>query len=1038
MGLGDTLESCRNWLIFRPGAKLYTDEMLLRTLNAGQTSRRDVAVFEPLIRSMAGAPWFCIDEFDEYADWGMWLTSQRAWLRRLLMDCALRQDDAQDRESSNTEDDPAWTNAVSKEPEWMHLALLRIGLDVASLSGKDERARHTGWQRIVEILEQESRFFGGRLANVDDTGATFVFGESSLHAGYRWQALRAAIALATQIPAPAAPHIGLSAGGVLIAHDPTGERQVRGLRVKLVEHIALAGAENEIVVDDGFSEFVPYFGLKPKSSRRFRGFPRESVIFGRQVAEFRLADLPPIWGMDTVFVGRDPDLGRMKTLLREAQSGRMRSLVVEGRPGIGKTRAVWEFARRCLAKGTRVQWFSGRAEIAEQPWAVLYEWFSRFLVAHVGPVGERLDHMLAMRGISLSASGKGAMRHFIEHRFVALADRKEFASIVLRLVEDAGLVVIDDAQWIDQASAQLLEKVFGKLDCSLVISTRRERGSEGLSLSSSEICLLGPLDDLAAGRLIDNLAGSEGFDAGLRQTCLLQARGVPLYLVTGVARRNMDGPAGEFFTFVCNAVKPVLPVLGAAALLGLQWRLSDLSELVGPDLARKATEYASRANIVIGYDPDNWTFSHPLVREEMIERLGSGERAQLAEAAAALFMRRAEPARAAALLEIAGKHEMARNAWLQGAQAAIEVEDAEAACELFAHVERLGYPSGQIGLWARIFHARALIVRDGYGTPATRQLCHEVMHHLPTLPSGEGDEIAFSTRSLLYAGSGGENKTVGLNYAASLAATASNPTQHLAAEWALGTTLFWLGRFSEARPYLEAVLAKAAELSFAERTHYFPSDPWVFASIMYAWLRWFVGDPLWHEQVDDFVKEACASKLKQDACIALSFEAALRYSAGDVERFSECAATAYQVATGEGFVLWEVISGLLVAVVGARAGRPPNLESLRAAEEGVGFAYPAGINSARWLMAEALVSAGLMNEALIVIGHALDDAERCEHAYCLPDIWRLKSVAHAKLGEGDAAHVARQQARELALAMGARGWLTHWEEWLNDKALATG
>lgn len=1033
LGLGGVLEVGRDWLVFRPGTMLYTDEMLLRALSVGTADSSKVAVFEPILRSMAKAQWFDIDGLDECTDWRVWLGSQRAMFSRLLRDGLFRPGQAHGGPSFTTADNPVRAGPAAVDMEWTHLALLRVGIDVASLSGSDERERHGNWQRLVVLLEQESRFFGGRLACVDDTGATFVFGETSLHAGYRWQALRAAIALASHISAPTAPHIGLSAGGVLVARGPSGVCDIRGLRVKLVEHIARAAVDNEIVVDDGFADFVPYFGLKPKEARRFRGFPRISRLFGRRVPEIRLTDLPPIWGMDNAFVGREPDLARMKILLREAQAGRGRNLVVEGRPGIGKTRIVWEFARQCLVQGARVQWFSGRAEIARQPWAALYEWLTRFADAHAGPVGERFDHMLSLRNIAFIGTERKVLLHFVQHRFVALADRMEFARAILRLIEEANLVVIDDAQWIDPASGQLLLKVFAKLERTLLVATRRAGESGYLPIPGAEIRHLGPLDDSAANRLIDNLAGPEGPDMKRRRACLAQARGVPLYLVAGIARRDADGPAGEVLTSMCNAVKPALEALGAAALLGLQWRLSDLSALVGPEVARAATECARQAHIVIGYDPDTWAFAHPMVCEEMMARLGAGERTRLAEAAAALFLKRAEQARAASLLEIAGKTEAARNAWLEGGRAAMELEDAEAACELFGHLERLGYPPGHDGLRARILHARACIVRDGYGNPAARQLCGKVMDLLPAFPGSEVDEIAFSAQCLLYSGSGGESKTVGLGYANALAATARNPVQNLAAEWAQGTTLFWLGRFSEARPYLEAVLAKAAKHPFEERTRYFPSDPRVFASIMYAWLLWFVGDPRWHEQIDEFVNEACASRLKQDACIALTFEAALRYSAGDAGRFSESALIAYNIASAEGFMLWEAIAGLLAAIAGTHSGYVPDPKSLHAAEEAIGFAYPAGINSARWLMAEVLVSAGMMGDALEVIQRALDDAGRCEHSYCLPDIWRLKAIAHGALRKDDEACEARNEAWKLAQAMGALGWQARWKESLEGR-----
>lgn len=1028
-GFDGALEIGRDWVTFRCHAGLLTDEMLLRALAGGEA-----ADFSPLASKLTESPWCDLGGrgAEEGDDWHAWLSTRREALERLRQEWLRRAG----KIAAGAKLSPA-PGAPPPDPEpaaleWMHLALLRVEFDPPAAVHADERQGYAGLNRLVETLEQECRYFGGRLAATDATGATFAFGAASLHAGYRWMALRAAAALSSSMPASTAARMGLCAGGVLVECAPDGLIEVRGARVKLVERIALAADEGSLAADESFADLAPQLGLAPMGTRCFRGFNRESMLYGRRLSEWTLPELPPLQDRAS-FVGRDAEMMRLDAAAQEAEQGARRVLVLEGRPGIGKTRLIREFALRLRARGVDVHWFSCRAETAGQPWAALYEWLTRRLPGHAGSMAERLDDLAATRQAMLSPAEKDVLRHFLERRFVAQADHGALARACLKLMEGGGLVVIDDAHWLDGASARLLAMVLGQLPAALVVLTRRPQATEGFSLPGAQTLTMEPLDEAAAERLLHDLLGPEA-DASVRRSRLVQARGVPLFLVAGCAGREGDSATGELFTFLCNRVRFAVPALGAAALLGMQFRLSDLERLVGLDGAREALEQAAREHLVVGYDPDNWAFFHPLAREALLDALAPEQRAALAARAAALFMRRGETVRAAALFETAGQPDAARDAWLAGANAALDAEDALAACELFGHVERLGYPPGAEGLWARVRHARARIVHEGYGTPPTSRLCGEVLDLLPGYATDDAPEIAFHALALLYLWSGGADQESGLAYAARLAQAASDdPVKRLTADWAHGNTLMWLGRFDEARRYFEIVLDACPRFSLAERTRYFTSDPWVFASTTYALLLWFVGEEGWRARIETFVAQACASPLKQDACVALFFEAAIRMSAGEDERFAAAAAAAHDIALAEGFIFWEVLSGLEVAVAHARTGRAIDPAALMQAEAAVTQAYPAGINSARWLMAEALVAAGMIPEALDVIGRALEDAHRCEHAYCLPDIWRLKARAHEALGADHAARQASLRAHEMARQMGAYGWIARWREVLTGR-----
>ena len=144
---------------------------------------------------------------------------------------------------------------------------------------------------------------------------------------------------------------------------------------------------------------------------------------------------------------------------------------------------------------------------------------------------------------------------------------------------------------------------------------------------------------------------------------------------------------------------------------------------------------------------------------------------------------------------------------------------------------------------------------------------------------------------------------------------------------------------------------------------------------------------------------------------------------GNDALFAQHAIEAQQIALAEGYEFWAMISGLLVAILEARAGHALNDDWLGMCEVGVEQAYRAGLNSVRWFMAEAWAAAACWDAVLEVASRAEQDAAWCEHYYCLPDILWLKARAHTARDELELASAAMNKAREIATQMEAWGWL---------------
>jgi DNA-binding SARP family transcriptional activator len=156
-------------------------------------------------------------------------------------------------------------------------------------------------------------------------------------------------------------------------------------------------------------------------------------------------------------VGRDAELRQAVAALDEARTG-TRVVLVEGEPGIGKTRLVEEVAAQAAERGAAVYWgraFEGGATPAFWPWLPPL----RSLVARFGGLvafAPELASLVDPDGDEATEAAPGGRTRF--RLFEAVADLIADAAAAQPLV-----LVLDDLQWADAPSLELLTFVVGQL-----------------------------------------------------------------------------------------------------------------------------------------------------------------------------------------------------------------------------------------------------------------------------------------------------------------------------------------------------------------------------------------------------------------------------------------------------------------------------------------------------------------------------------------------------------------------------------------------
>ncbi|MGW5260691.1 AAA family ATPase [Microbispora sp. NPDC004025] len=212
--------------------------------------------------------------------------------------------------------------------------------------------------------------------------------------------------------------------------------------------------------------------------------------------------------------GRAAEEEQLRRLLTEARAGASAALVITGEAGIGKTALLEHLAAR--AGSAKILRTTGIESETELPFAALHQLLR--------PALGRLDLLPEPQAAALRAAF-GVTASAGQDRFLT------GLAVLTLLSEHAGedpvLCLVDDAQWVDQASLDALTFVARRLDAEGVVMLFALREPRPLGLP--ELRLEG-LDEGATTALLASRPGAD-LPAHVRERVTAQARGNPLALI---------------------------------------------------------------------------------------------------------------------------------------------------------------------------------------------------------------------------------------------------------------------------------------------------------------------------------------------------------------------------------------------------------------------------------------------------------------------------------------------------------------------------
>lgn len=439
-----------------------------------------------------------------------------------------------------------------------------------------------------------------------------------------------------------------------------------------------------------------------------------------------------------ILIGREAELARLDEVLAALSEGRSRVVVISGEAGIGKTRLIDEAVHRaspavralrgeCLALGSNLPYLPF-AEILRD---LVRQVPAQTLARMVGPARAELARLLPELATAVGAertATPSAPRRGDELERLRLYEA--FLRVAERIAADQPTAfVLEDVQWIDRASVELLSFLTHGLQhhgrATLIVSIRPEdvEGKEAvlalladLGRDSSVVRIeLMPLSPEGTRRLVAAIHGGAPSDT-LADRIHALSDGNPLFAEELLAAPSTVGhdPAlppklrDVLAARLAQVPADVMAVLRLAAAAG---RTVDDRFLVSAcDLSREQVLDAVRAAVddhilVRGGDPDQpgYRFRHEMLRALVATQLLPAETRRVHAAYARALSR--EPARSRHAAEIAshwdaaGETELALAAHLEAGAAAV---DAFAFGQAQHHYERA------LQLWDDVTDAAAL------------------------------------------------------------------------------------------------------------------------------------------------------------------------------------------------------------------------------------------------------------------------------------------------------------------------------------------
>lgn len=856
---------------------------------------------------------------------------------------------------------PRATGNAERAPERRLLTVLHCELGI--LGSDDPETRAQRFEQVCAACRQTLLAFGAQVSP-SPGGLLGYFGFPVAREGDARRAAQAALSCIHLIAHANHNHaqarIGLHSG-IVICQPGQASPDAAGLVSRVAAKVCEAAAPGEALMSASTRALIAH---------TCRDTPRGTLVdrFSDQELEiFTLLETNasrPRWAGDSTLIGRRTQLDALKEAAQDVLiKGQGRLVVICGEAGLGKTRLLRELAAYMsdldIPPPAVFHCLPERADKAFHPFL---DWLK---TVQASPAAQHLEAALARlarpaEGAAVLASlldndtaHEAAFRHWqpglwSQHAIAALG------ALLDRSFAEHTPIFVEDMHWSDPSTRELCVALTRAVPARLLVLTTRP-GFDAAWLGAHAVRIdLMPLNDEESLTLAKAVLADHAPETAQLERMIGSSQGVPLFIEElahqiSFGSEHVPLALQDIFQARVDSAGEALPSLRLCACLGANIDRQQLAQVEGIDAqdAQRILESLSELGLLEALASGRFGFRHALLREAAYQsQTRATQTATHQKIIRALLQHNPDAARADPELfawhylrtddieaairchAAAGGHAAARSLYreaLNHYQMALELLD--------RRPEHAANPSisAALEMELRLSLGIPLLALHGNGS------AQAIDNFRRTLALADAqtalmdkDPRMFQVYWGLWLGSSSlENFHLSCEFGEKLVVLAqqsghANTRSH--AHYALGNSLFCLGRFNEAIRQLEqgAALYDAASASLE-----LGEDPLVTNLSFLSWAYWFCGR---HDEAldasDHALNRARALSHPYTLGYALVFAAILHRLRREPEQAEVHAREALELAQQFGLALWQAAAQVILGWVQVMRGDAEGMNTL--------------------------------------------------------------------------------------------------------------
>ena len=985
-----------------------------------------------------------------------------------------------------------WTGPAS-EAERRHLTVMFC--DLVGSTRLSARLDPDDYREIIRefqaVTNRVVEHYGGHVAQYLGDGILVYFGYPEAHEDDAYRAVAAARDIHRKLGELKTPagrimgRIAVHSGPVVIGELGTAgqeEQLAVGSTPNVAARLEKLAEPGGICISEATARLLgERYALEDMGRRHLAGLTESMHVYrvGDETGVQSRFDMAATAEL-TPLVDRTVELEHLRQLWQDAETGQGRAALIEGEPGIGKSRLVTEFRDEIAERGNHWWIMRGSPFYQNTPFHALIDLWRQGLgladieteTGKLAALEEFLSGVSYDQDIELPMLAgllmiKTPVRSDPTAGWSEEKRRKKLVRLMVDLmaqavVTETRLMVFEDLQWMDPSTLQMIRLFLRRIESLHVLVVLTSRGGAAINdriAESAERMDLGRLPVPDVGRLITATVGGYALPEALHDVLVERADGVPAFaeeLARGVVHSELVRLENDDFVLTGPIADLGIPATLADALASRVDQLGPLKTLVQicavlgrtfshavltavterpPDSLRADIAQLMSAGLV---EIDNerhrrgYRFRHALIQESAYASLVRDRRQSLHQ----LVVRTLEqefPETSPELLAYhytqAGDARAAIAHWRWAGELARErFANAEAAASWRRALELLAtLPEDDYVIQQRLELLTALgpaqTVLDGWGSPAASAIYNEadaLARRAKTVPQLDRILTGLFAYYLIRAEFDKADSQVAR--LTKLAEDGLNPGTHLSEHLAIGGVAFFRGELGEAERQLDQALAHYEPELFRESALLYGQSPGVACASWLANVRWLLGKP-------DAALEAGkhAVKLGEQVnhpfsiAFALVFLARVHLFRGEFDEAANVNQRASRIADEQSSQPMRASSGIIAAYLDAR--NEPGGHGLEALGAGIAAWEASGARLAlpyfKSLLADALRRDGRLEDALTLLADVRLLIGSHGERWWAPEVERLAGVCLRDLSRRDAARAAFERAVVLAGEIGA-------------------